>query len=393
MKRLTLILSVLALALSSFSSPVLAGMFDSLSDTTTQSAPQEFSHFQTGFPLTGAHLQVECGICHAGGVFKGTPRNCAGCHSKGSRVVSTTMSTSHIVTSEPCEVCHTSTATFLGARFNHSNALPGSCTTCHNGRIAAGRPSNHSAGLMAADSCEKCHRTTAWLPARFNHNGVAPGSCAQCHNGTLATGKTGSHTTTLKSTATCDTCHRYTSWFPTFYNHTSVAPGSCTTCHNGTTATGKPAAHVGLKAALACDQCHNTYAWIPARYNHIGVAPGSCTTCHNGASATGRPLTHSGAKVSMPCDNCHNTSAWAPAVYNHIGVAPGTCLSCHAAQRPTSHTARGYVASCDACHTIGSRWTFNHALQQGKHTCNSCHSKHHDSTPCDNCHTVNGWGH
>lgn len=277
--------------------------------------------------------------------MKGTPRNCAGCHAKGMRVVATTMSSSHLVTNDPCEICHTSTATFLGARFNHGNVMPGACTSCHNGRIALGKPASHNSGLRGADSCDKCHRTVAWTPAHFDHNGVAPGTCAaNCHNGNLATGKPGSHTTTLKATASCDTCHRFTAWFPTFYNHASVVPGSC------------------------------------------------ANNCHNGADATGKPSSHTGAKALMACDSCHNTSVWLPAGYNHLGVAPGTCLTCHAAQRPTSHSSRGYTASCDACHTIVSAWTFNHALQQGKHTCNSCHSKHHNDTPCDYCHSVNGWG-
>ena len=305
--------------------------------------PQDFNHAQTGYPLTGAHLNLDCVTCHVGEIFKGTPRNCSGCHARGSRVVATPMPADHFVTSDPCELCHTSTVTFLGARFNHVNALPGACTTCHNGRQAAGKPSNHNSGPQMAFSCEKCHRTYAWVPALFDHTGIAPGSCAaQCHNGTFATGRPANHATTLKANSTCDTCHRVSAWFPTFYNHTAIVPGSCSTCHNGTT-------------------------------------------------ATGRPANHSGAKVLMTCDQCHNTIAWLPGTYNHIGTVPGSCLNCHAAQRPTSHAARGYIASCDACHSIGPQWTFNHAMQQGRHTCNSCHSKHHDSTPCDNCHTVNHW--
>ncbi len=343
-----LVIQLLALSLSCFSMQVIAGPFANAFDSTTQSPPHEFTHFETGFPLTGAHVIAECVTCHVGGIMKGTPRNCSGCHAKGMRIVATTMSNKHIVTNDPCESCHTNTATFLGARFNHSGVLPGSCAT-------------------------------------------------QCHNGILSKGKPSSHTTVLKATSTCDTCHRVSAWFPTFYNHSSVVPGTCASrCHDGVTATGKTGRHTGMKATLACDQCHNTIGWFPARYNHAAVFPGSCSTCHNGASAAGKPFSHTGAKVLLPCDSCHNVAAWLPAGYNHIGVAPGTCLTCHAAQRPTSHIARGYTASCDACHSMSSKWTFNHALQQGKHTCNSCHSRrdHHGSgsQPCDNCHSVNGWG-
>lgn len=330
-----------ALAMLLFAALAHADMFD----TTTQSAPLDFSHIETGFSLTGAHRNAECGSCHAGGVFKGTPRNCSGCHTKGSRVVATPMHPRHVVTLDPCEACHSNTVTFLGARINHGKVLPGSCSNCHNGFMATGKPSNHTGSLQALESCDRCHRTYAWSPSSYNHTGVAPGTCAtQCHNGVSATGKPASHTTILKSTSSCDTCHRFFSWLPTFYNHTFIAPGSCSTCHNGVT-------------------------------------------------STGRPSNHTGAKLTMSCDRCHNTSAWLPAVYNHTGVAPGTCTTCHAAQRPSSHTARGYTASCDVCHSIASNWTFNHALQQGQHTCNSCHAHHNNSTPCDVCHSVSSWGH
>jgi hypothetical protein len=369
------------------------GVYADLLDTTTQSAPHDFTHMETGFPLLGAHRGAECVSCHVSGLFKGTPRNCSGCHSKGKRIVTTVMPNNHVATTDECDSCHTNTVTFSGARFNHTKSAPGSCASCHNGIISTGKPASHNGGLRVTQSCEKCHRTYAWNPATFNHTGIAPGNCSQCHDGNLATGRPGSHRTALKSTATCDTCHRFSAWYPTFYNHTSVAPGTCLNCHDSVSATGRPASHTGLKATMVCDQCHNTRIWTPARYSHSGVAGGSCATCHNGASAIGKPSSHMGAKATLACDSCHNTSAWSPAFYNHAGVAAGSCSTCHAVQRPTSHASRGYIGSCDACHTIGSSWAFNHALQQGKHTCNNCHSGHHNSTPCDNCHTVNSWGH
>jgi hypothetical protein len=305
---------------------------------------QDFSHFETGFPLTGAHTNLECSTCHTGGIFKGTPKNCAGCHANGTRVAATPMTSNHVPTTAACETCHFSTITFSGTRFNHGTIAPGTCTTCHNGRISQGKPSNHNSAAQTTFNCEQCHRTHAWFPAPFNHVAISPGSCeAQCHRtGSFATGRPSSHSTGLKATSTCDTCHRFSSWFPTFYNHTAVVAGSC-------------------------------------------------LNCHNGVSATGKPSNHTGAKLLLACDSCHNSSAWLPASYKHLGAIPGGCLSCHAAQRPTSHAARGYTASCDACHSIGAQWTFNHSLQQGKHTCNSCHSKHHNSEPCDNCHSVSHW--
>ncbi|WP_267239352.1 hypothetical protein [Paludibaculum fermentans] len=34
----------------------------------------------TKFPLTGAHVQTQCSLCHVNGVYKGTPQTCDGCH-------------------------------------------------------------------------------------------------------------------------------------------------------------------------------------------------------------------------------------------------------------------------------------------------------------------------
>ena len=39
-----------------------------------------FDHVTTGYLLIGQHEFVSCEACHVGGVFKGTPKRCAGCH-------------------------------------------------------------------------------------------------------------------------------------------------------------------------------------------------------------------------------------------------------------------------------------------------------------------------
>lgn len=311
-------------------------------------APQQFNHMATGFPLSGAHVIAECGSCHTGGVFKGTPRNCSGCHAKGRRVVATAMSANHIVTSEQCEVCHTSTATFLGARYNHGKAAPGSCTTCHNGLAATGKPANH--GGARSVNCEKCHKTVAWLPAGFNHAGVGVGTCKTCH-GVSATGKPTNHVSPT-SQSSCDTCHRTTAWAPTSYSHTG---GTCTNCHAVGLTPEKnrqtPGTHTaGLKLTGSCDTCHpRTTSWLPAGFNHAGQAPGSCLTCHNGISATGKPASHTGARATQVCDACHKTVAWLPAGFDHTGVVSG-CSTCHGAQKAPTHIPYLTGTDCGVCH-------------------------------------------
>ena len=61
-----------------------------------------FNHLKTGFPLTGAHVTVTCEACHVDGIFKGTPKDCAGCHSIGVRASATPKPADHVQTSAPC---------------------------------------------------------------------------------------------------------------------------------------------------------------------------------------------------------------------------------------------------------------------------------------------------
>ena len=59
---------------------LVAGGFYAAPAAAQSSASSGFDHFPTGFPLTGAHIGVDCGSCHLSGRFKGAPRLCAACH-------------------------------------------------------------------------------------------------------------------------------------------------------------------------------------------------------------------------------------------------------------------------------------------------------------------------
>ena len=114
-----------------------------------------FDHANTSFPLTGAHIRTTCQQCHADGVYAGKNSACVGCHQAD---YGRTTSPPHAATSFPttCGSSHT-TATWLGARFDHdgpyfpiySGAHRGkwsSCTTCHT-----------TATNYAQFSCLSCH--------------------------------------------------------------------------------------------------------------------------------------------------------------------------------------------------------------------------------------------
>jgi hypothetical protein len=275
-----------------------------------------FDHLRTSFPLTGVHAVTPCETCHIGGRMAGTPRQCEFCHRAGSGIATTFKPPKHVPTNEPCQNCHRSAATWLGARYSHVAAGPGQCITCHNGSFATTKPTNH---VVTTQSCDACHRTIAWVPAGFNHAGVAPGTCANCHNGSTATGKPANHVVT---TQPCDACHRTTAWLPAGFNHAGVVPGSCETCHTpGGPGLAMPANHIPYKsqlsagASMGCDRCHTSTTTFTAETmdhnNTQGNGAGFCRGCHaTGTSYLGnmqkRSVTHQSA-TATDCSQsgCH----------------------------------------------------------------------------------------
>jgi hypothetical protein len=86
-----------------------------------QVAGKDFDHLRTGFALSGAHNLAKCESCHVNGVFKGTPRDCASCHTSGLRLARNNVvkPPQHIPTQVACDTCHT-VKSFAGAKFNHA---------------------------------------------------------------------------------------------------------------------------------------------------------------------------------------------------------------------------------------------------------------------------------
>ncbi len=376
-----------------------------------QDRPRDFDHLRTGFPLVGIHAAQRCESCHVDGVFKGTPKDCASCHTSGLRHArsNTVKPPRHIPTQANCDSCH-NTQTFTGARFNHSGVLVGVCATCHNGMTAAGKPANHIP--VAATNCLSCHVTTGWRPSRFNHSQVVVANqCASCHSGTFppAEGRPVTHIPyqTLAGVAitNCDTCHKagFAAWAPArFHSHVTVS-SQCASCHNGSfpPAVGKPntPTHIGV---TACEICHRSRtSWLAVQFAHSpanAVGTGTCDNCHNGTSARGRPATHIPVTTGLArCDSCHRSQAsFATAVtMNHSVVTTSTCKSCHsggfttqgvtgALAKPANHIPElqllnGASMDCNACHAGTTSWAgvrMNHgaSLGGGAGWCKSCHA-------------------
>ncbi|UCD11140.1 MAG: hypothetical protein JSU88_10845, partial [Nitrospinaceae bacterium] len=156
--------------------------------------------------------------------------------------------------------------------------------------------------LQTSNVCDDCHITSNWTTVNFDHTGITA-SCTTCHNGTTATGKPATH---VQTSASCDACHSTISWVPANFDHSSVN-GSCSSCHNGTTATGKPANH--FATTLQCDECHTINNWTSVDFNHSSPSyPGdhsssvTCLHCHQGNTQT---VTWIFGAYKPDCAGCH----------------------------------------------------------------------------------------
>ncbi len=392
-------------------SAIVAIVFSPVASAVEVRQQSTFNHMQTGFTLTGAHANLECETCHAGGVFKGTPSACEGCHSPGRRVIATAKSATHVLTNAPCDTCHTNTNSFLGVRFNHIGVLPRSCSNCHNGVTGPGKPSGH---LLTTAQCDSCHRNSAWIPAGFDHlsaNPVVTNRCADCHNNVTALGKPANHQVTALQ---CDSsgCHTNTNYV-TFaglkFNHTTAVPGQCGTCHSGQSAGAptQPPTHIPY-SGLGCDNCHVTppaatafNAPMPTMNHSVVVGSMACSKCHNG-SYRNQGSTGAMSKADKPghvsttyeCNNCHYKGyvSFAGGVMDHYSVTPpvaGRCRSCHdtgvngAKQKSAAHIPSANTIECDVCHTgftsfPGAGATMNHAIVTGQ-ACSACHTNTYSS--------------
>jgi len=175
--------------------------------------PASFDHSKTKFPLTGAHLKLDCIQCHTNADFASLPADCFSCHAKDDA------HKGQFGTS--CGTCHSADA-WLPASFDHSVTkfpLTGAhvsldCAQCHKNGVFTNLPADCAschpdpsfhAGLFAGIRCDRCHNTTIWSPATFNQS--HPNSCGQvtCINHENATCRE-CHTVNL-STANCLKCH------------------------------------------------------------------------------------------------------------------------------------------------------------------------------------------
>jgi hypothetical protein len=419
----------------------LAIWFSPIVQAQTVSDAVPFDHNKTGFVLKDVHATLKCEQCHVEGIFKNTTRDCAGCHSIGSRVAAKPKPVNHVVTNKPCETCHVSATTFQVASYSHFGVTSG-CASCHNNQSLGvmSKPANHFPTLAP---CENCHTSTVTFTSwKMEHTGITTG-CASCHGGQFAgvVSQPPMPTQHIQTNgAPCESCHSSTTTFlGAGFNHTGIAPGSCVTCHNGTMpgALGQPTTHIPTLGVTACDTCHINTAgfttWANGIYDHISPPPaGRCAMCHNGSYtgslAQGMNPGHI-ATLGASCDTCHTSSNTANyttflgAGYNHA-TAAGACLNsgCHDGSStglaagalglvsyPTHIPTSGAV--CDTCHTqsttqnyttfLGALYNHTTISPSPAGRCSTCHngttatgktvSHVLTSAQCDTCHKTQ-WG-
>ena len=151
-----------------------------------------FNHNTTNFPLTGAHISVDCASCHTNG-YTGTSSECSACHQSNYNQTSNP-NHSAIGLSTNCDDCHSTTPGWDPATFpihnsyyalngahaaiatncylchaGNYNSTPNTCYACHTSDYNGTTDPSHIAANFPTD-CASCHSENAWKPATFNHD-------------------------------------------------------------------------------------------------------------------------------------------------------------------------------------------------------------------------------
>lgn len=307
--------------------------------------PVNFSHDNTSFPLTGAHLliQDQCQACHANG-YANTPTDCYACHQSD---YTSALEPNHVANSFPtaCANCHTTNPGWAPATFDHSLSdfpltgahltiqnqcischaggytnTPTDCYACHQSDFTSAVDPNHVTNNFST-ACGNCHTTNpGWAPATFDHSGTTfP--------------LTGAHLTVQDQ---CVLCHAGG------YNNT---PTDCYACHQTDYTSATSPDHPGLVFPTACQGCHQTSGWLPSTFNH--------------ATYTGYTLQGAHANIASQCAQCH---------IGNLTNATANCYSCHAADfdgtTNPNHAGSGFSHECQTCHSQNAwiPWTVNHNI-------------------------------
>ncbi|MBI5944761.1 MAG: hypothetical protein HY864_10370 [Chloroflexi bacterium] len=410
--------------------------------------PATVNHSLFAFHLDGKHASVACESCHVNGVFKGTPMDCASCHTKDDAhngTLGTLCGACHSPNGwKPATVDHSKFAFHLDGQ--HASV---SCESCHKNGVFKGTPQdcvschieNDVHGGTLGTQCAACHSPNGWKPATVDHSKFAfhldgkhaTVACASCHQNNVFKGtpqdcaschtKDDAHNGTLGNQ--CGTCHSPAGWSPVTFDHNKVSfkltahktksDGSAFACKD---------CHVnGYSKPFDQNTCGNCHLQINQAFSteHFLTFGTNCMACHDGVESLGSGFNHNmvpfkltGKHGPLACSKCHVNAH----TLNDLKATPQACVSCHLKD---DHHNGQFGTECAACHS-SEGWSLakvDHSLfafkLDGKHAavacqschingqfkgtpqdCASCHIKNdaHNGqlgTNCATCHTPNGW--
>ncbi|MDP2343621.1 MAG: cytochrome c3 family protein [Deltaproteobacteria bacterium] len=310
-------------------------------------------HDKTRYPLRGAHVDVNCRVCH--GPFRGQPavfkglkhERCADCHADAHAGQIAVDAKGAV----RCEQCHVVDA-FVPATFDvaaHDKTrfpLEGghraiACTTCHTRaeRLVRNVPKAVRARLEQRGRPLLASAVQLDLPGLKLVGDKGPMRCESCHDDVHA----GQFDARIKARG-CNACHDARSFkepefdhdgsrFPLLGKHKRV---DCVACHARERRPGKPALVRYRPLPFACADCHVD--------EHLGQLGTDCARCHGNDGFKPSTFDHvdprrtrfvlEGRHQEVACAKCHvavqvagvdradqTTSRYRP--------VPMECATCH----------------------------------------------------------------
>ncbi len=394
----------------------------------------------SNFSMEGGH-SGNCEDCHVNGLYAGTTRICAQCHTID-LLASASIYTNHFAGA--CENCH-NTLDWTPTAFDHVGVFE--CQSCH--AITMLTEAVYSVGyteeiftLPQGDSahypgeCKRCHEDTEdWSLTIFEHTEGErceschadaeppehnPGFCQNCHQDmedwtvieyvhvgeyTCETCHTPDTPANHYTKGACVDCHTSeTDWNVYQFAHQLYTRTSCVRCHT------EP--NTNHDYLGSCTNCHLTNTWKTNKDFHE-VKSQRCITCHETIADHYNPncdLCHSTTSWEEPfyhkstnclqchttpeehypglCTDCHNLNNWKKNLYQHNPL--NSCSNCHLREQPTNH----YPGECSSCHAMTTWTNSNYSHTNMAYPCTSCHVvplMHYSQTICIKCHNTQDW--
>ncbi len=375
---------------------------------------EHFDHDLTGYPLTGAHRQLNCAECHQpdfiqsrelrqrSGTYLGLNTACTTCHTDFHQGT----------LSNNCTKCHTTDAFVPASAFSHDKTdfpLVGAhqtvdCVSCHKVTTRNGSSFQEFADVPFTNcsschedvhqgrfgtNCKECHVEESFHVFRgmgdFNHNKTGfpllgkhqTISCADCHSTQVSTDRMFKDFTG-KDVSNCTACHEDV--------HKQKFGNDCRTCHseesfravrNFTVSDHSKTAYPleGKHETVDCRKCHETRMMLP-------LAHSQCADCHADFHE-GQFVT---ATRTPDCAECHTVNGFA-----------GSTFTVEEHNRTDFVLTGAHLATpCFACHQRNDKWVFRDVGNR----CTDCHEDVHGSSidaryypdkACERCHTPDAW--